>query len=164
MPSRFLSVACCSIVLAAGTTFYCRFGPPTLFASAGTHADTRDGMWDSAQVASLDEQLARRAPFREFADRLYRDLARKQISLRDATEQLFYYSLSCYPEYLQNVWIAEPGSNMKMKVARNFVRGFHMAVAPAEWGEPASAIAARLERELRELPYEKSERGIKIAH
>jgi hypothetical protein len=160
MPYRYFVLALGSMILAVAGSLYCQLGPPVVVSAApGGDTDHSTSLSDPERVQGIDDQIARRGPFRQFSDRLYQALARKEISLHEATEKLFYYALCCYPEYLENVWSAEPGSDMKMKLARNFVRGFRMAPGTVH-GEPASAIAARLERELRELPYEKDQRTI----
>jgi hypothetical protein len=152
MPNRFFIATLGMVSIIAGICLYCRLGPPVYAASAAAAAGTEpvDPWCEAARRQVVDEQCARRSRLRHFSDLLQTALLRDEMTLKDASERLFYYALGSYPEYLDHVWNAEAGSNMKIKVARNLVRGVRAFVLP-QHGDAAGAVSARLERDLREL-------------
>jgi hypothetical protein len=158
MPNRYFLATLSMMVLIAGTSISSRFTTPDSSASPSAQVDPSALPGEATQRQSLDEQISRRRTFREFLDRLCAALAREETSLREATERLFYYALCCYPEYLEVVWATESGRDIKMKLARNLVRGFRAVIGPAQ-GVAACAIAARLECDLHALPYEEDARN-----
>jgi hypothetical protein len=105
---------------------------------------------DSDSDRELDDQLQRRHRFADFTQRLTIALADGTISLREATERLFYFCLEAHPRYLDNVWEIESGQHVKTKIAQNLVRW----ARSADNSTKQDAMLARLEHELRELPYD----------
>lgn len=96
----------------------------------------------------MAEKANRRVRFKEFENAVVAELGLQECSLQDAVQRIFYYSLYQYPEYLGNVGFAECGATIKIKIAKNVVRGFR--IADERHGTHA-ALIARLEAELHDL-------------
>jgi hypothetical protein len=108
---------------------------------------------DRERYEQLVDLRARRDEYSKIDDLLTKELARGAINLREATERMFYYCIQNYPEHLEYVSVAETGQNIKTRLARNFLGGFQTAQNDgAKSG--IDEIVVRLDRELRELPYE----------
>jgi hypothetical protein len=104
------------------------------------------------QWSDLVERGRRRDAFSRFDARLQAALLRRETSLRDATEKMYYYCLQHYPEHLDNIFHAERGSHIKMKIAQNILRS--LTVRQEVMGCDQS-IVAYFECELSTLPYER---------
>jgi hypothetical protein len=108
----------------------------------------------AVRLCEMNQQAERRGVFIQFADRVGGELMRGEVGLATATERLFYFCLQNYPEYMENIWTVEPGRNIKTKIANNLVRTLVKAEEPPNPSAERAALLGRLDRELRELPYE----------
>jgi hypothetical protein len=149
MFSRTFLASLTAIALVAGVQMYRSAGaadPPRgmqlVTADPRTMAPEEYHRW-----RDLDDCGARRARFREFEQRVLTQLERRELSLQDTVNTVFYYSLYQYPEFLSNVAVVEQGDTIKVKVARHLVRGYHM------WntGRDQRPFLEQLDAELREL-------------
>jgi hypothetical protein len=115
----FLSLAPAVVFVAA--PFYLvgqLLGGPQVNVSANGHVAGEQLL---VQERVLNDQSARRARFAQFADQLTSKMADGQISMREATERVFYYCLQQYPEHLENVLTVAPGKDVKIALADNLV-------------------------------------------
>lgn len=149
MFSRCLAVTALSIAAIAGVRSYRNAVDPPGRPWAVIEADLASPMdpADRERYEELCDTARRRGAYAKFAEQLTLELGNGTIKLREATDALFYFCVQNYPEQLEHARFAGHSLSIKTKIARNLV----------ETSDPASTsppVAARLERELRELPYE----------
>lgn len=151
MLRRCLTAGIASIVLIVGVEWYRGRAAPAP-AVVEARVDQQAGVPEETRRAwrELEDQSQRRNRFRQFESRLMQALVQREISLRDATERLFYYCLEHYPEHLENVNHAEPGHHIKMKLAQNMVRSLEVR---QETAGGDSATVAYFQCEMGALPY-----------
>jgi hypothetical protein len=152
MLSRYLVAGTVSIVVLAGVQYYQNTDAPAPN-MVQVRVDQVPGAPEeqSRTWREFDERAQRRDGFARYDAHLLQELMLKRTTLRDATERIFYYCLQHYPEHLENVHHAEQAQHIKMKLARNLLRGLQVR-QETQGGDPA--VVASLECELRVLPYE----------
>jgi len=161
MLSRFMAVSALSIVAIAGARYYHAASAPPERPQTALPEDQPAPMegTERERHEQLSDLALRRGAYARLADQLGHELEGGTMALGDATERLFYFCLQNYPEHLQFVACIEPGEHIKTKLARNLTRPFSMPRAEGDAGSPTTEIAARLDRELRALPYEAESSG-----
>jgi hypothetical protein len=93
---------------------------------------------------------ARRDAFAAFSQRVCDALASGEMHLADASQRMLTYSESFYPDYLQNLDLAEQGTSTQEKIARNLIRYFaNLVHSHPDRANPV--LVARLEKELTEI-------------
>jgi hypothetical protein len=153
MFSRYLAVTALSI---AGIRSYRNAVEPPRRPWVMLEAELPSTM-DPANLERYEElrDLARRREaYAKFADQLTLELGNGTIRLREATDALFYFCIQNYPEQLEHARFAGQGLNIKTHIARNLAETSGPASASGPGDAGNEDVAARLERELSELPYE----------
>jgi len=93
---------------------------------------------------------ARRDAFAAFSQSVCDALAAGEMHLADASQRMLTYTESFYPDYLENLDLAEQGASRQEKIARNLIRYFaNLVHSHPERADPV--LVARLEKELTEL-------------
>lgn len=164
MFSRYLAVAVLSTIVVFGARYY----PRPLECSAQALFEPQEPAAMSPAERDRHEHLvdvgSRRGSFAELTESLTGQLTSGTIGLREATERLFYYCVQNYPEHLEHVALAETGQNIKTMLAANLLRSFRSAREHGCGVTPNDELLARLDRELRELPYEAEAAGRIVQH
>jgi hypothetical protein len=158
MFSRYLAVTALSIAAIAGVRSYRNAAEPPRRSWAMLEAELPSTM-DPANLEryrELQDLARRREAYATFAEQLTLELANGTIKLREATDALFYFCIQNYPEQLEHARFAEDDLtlNIKIKIARNLVRSTWPPSVSGPGDAQIEEAAARLERELCELPYE----------
>lgn len=96
-----------------------------------------------------DLNRALRDSFAAFLDKIHDGLARRQITLKQATDQVYSYCRQCYPSYLDHLHLAENGATLTDMIAQNLVRTFEPR--PATRDQVPPELLARLRAELNEI-------------
>jgi hypothetical protein len=153
MLCRIASVSICSMMAVVvaiqlhGRSAVC---PPRAADAEGCVVLAVDPQKQAELLEDITDQARQCRPFAQFSKRLTEALLNGSISLREATEQLFCYSLQGYPMFLEYIWGAGEGRHVKTKVAHRLMRW----VRESEDAPGCGEVLARLEQELRDLPYE----------
>jgi hypothetical protein len=160
MVARYLSVVALSFGVIGSVRFIATTSaPPRSSISSPAALSSSTNEFDQERGAALVDQKFRRERYVTLVDRLEKGLLQGTICLREATERLFYYCVENYPEIIDFMVLAETGKNIKTRIARSFLRGFHIAQAERYGGSAMDDIVERLERELGDLPYEQEQAG-----
>jgi hypothetical protein len=156
MFSRYLAATALSIAVIAGVRSYLSAIDPPRHTQAIPEAEmpANMGQAERERFEDLRDVARRRGEYAKFAEALTLELERGTIGLREATERIFYFCIQNYPEHLDHAGFAEEGLNIKTKIARNLVRTPGPISAIPAAAARTEDVTARLERELRELPYE----------
>src|SRR5437868_3544556 len=79
---------------------------------------------NDARGQTMDELRKRRDRFDLAMQRVIEDLEQRRSSLAEASDYLFFYCVQFYPEYLEHLWVLEPGAATRVKIAHNLLAYF----------------------------------------
>jgi hypothetical protein len=124
-------------------------------------AESEEQLADEKEVA---QRIKNRGAFAAFTNKTIAQMVRGELSLQAARDQLLYYCMAHYPEYLHHIQIIERGHTLRQQVAIclvRFVRNFQDLEIE---GELAPGVLASLETELNQIMHEDDPTAVHATH
>ena len=89
---------------------------------------------------AVDELRNRRDRFDLVMQRVTDDLGQRRTGLAEATDYVFFYCVQFYPEYLDHLWLVEPGASTRLKLAHNLISYFRAELEVSRTAERARLL------------------------
>ncbi len=155
-------------VVAASTHLWSENSPAAQASEPATTMPRQTAQLTSGLREMSDAEVLRRMQtrqaFADFSDAVIVELAAGRVTLRQARNQVMYYCLAHYPEYLNHVQTILQGRSVKLNLARCLVRFVREYDNPDMEFELSDEVLTSLHMELHEMCLEEvQESGVTAA-